>query len=691
MMRIVKSARSLVLAAAVCAGSAMASGVFPIATNPAVIEFSGKAAFDGTNYLASLVAGANVAGQMVSSNGVLVGAPVVVGANPGFPPDVAMASTKTNSLAAWTDYSQSPGVMIFGRLISASGLGTTFPLLPALGGHGPQAIQAAASDGSNFLAVWRDTSTGVHYGQLISGSGTLIGSEFPIFTMAGNGDRNIALSYGLTNYLITWQDGTGGGDNTYCKLISPAGVVGSAFQINTTASLDMNPATIGFDGTNYLVVWNRSTNYNSSGWPDWMLCGRFVSQFGVALGSEQVLVSEQASFPALGFDGANYLLAWGFDTTTTNSDQTIHAQFLNPTGSPLGPIFTPFSMQGTNPPLLPLDGVLFDGKRFLLTATFGSFIVGPTGDVMGFNGGDVYGRFLARSTAAPVFTNATVTGGYFQGQLVLTPGMNYTIEVSTNLQDWLPVGLVSSDGTNKLDLQDDRGVAGESRMFYRATVGNLLPLTFSINFHEYANAGSFNGDSTPAVSYPVTLNSYSANFDVQNDSGLPLATNVFFTGPAGCGLTNTPADPNNSFIDFSSASYQSPFISNPSAAPGGTWVVNFRGTNQTFNVADPMATSRLTIPLPTVSVSGDVLQSVSWTYMDASTGSTLGTAPVYMTDLQVQIEGLVGGRIYDSPWLTPNVTSHTLTSTVNWSNVSTINMAYDDSLGNHYVVFFIKP
>ena len=63
-------------------------------------------------------------------------------------------------------------------------------------------------------------------------------------------------------------------------------------------------------------------------------------------------------------------------------------------------------------------------------------------------------------------------------------------------------------------------------------------------------------------------------------------------------------------------------------------------------------------------------------------------APIFApsTDLEA--------RIFDAlvdPNLTPPTTSHLLSSTVNWSNVSTINMAYDDSLGNHYVLFFHRP
>ena len=290
---------------------------------------------------------------------------------------------------------------------------------------------------------------------------------------------------------------------------------------------------------------------------------------------------------------------------------------------------------------------------------------------------------------APVFTNATVRNdGLFQVQLKTVVGQSYTIETSTNLPNWTSVGSFVNVTTNLLTLTDSqRPVINFSRMFYRARVG--VSISFSFWFNEYAEAGNFQSGFTPVTSFPVSLNSYTANLAAQNDASPPSVTNVFFTGPAGSGLSNTQAD--NSWTNSNEADFGSPGVFSPAAAPGGTWTVRYKGTNETFNVTDPQAASRLVIPLPTASVSGDVLQSVSWVYKDATTGATLGGTPAYLTRIQLQIEGYVGGRIYDSPDHAPSSTSDILSSTVNWSNVSRFSMAYDDSLGNEYVVIFYKP
>lgn len=679
------------LAAFYLAG-ARAGTVFPIATNPAIPEMAGGAAFDGTNYVVGLVSGSEVVCQRISGSGELVGSEIAVGGNVGFPPAVSMAAARTNGLVVWSDATLGSGVTIFGQLLSISGgkIGSSFPILANAAGHGTQAVQAAASDGTNFLVVWKDSASGSYYGQLVGASGSLSGAEFYLFgQQSGSGGGNMALVYGKTNYLAAWQNSTYNGIESYCQVISPSGAAGSPVQVNETASLDGNPMAAGFDGTNFLVVWGCDTERADSGQPLWKLRGRVVSPGGNPLGNELLLVDEQAAFPALAFDGENYLLAWGYDVDTTNSDLTIHARFLDRAGTALGPILTPFSAQGTNPPLLPLNGVLFDGDRYLLTATFGSFQLDSSGDIIGFSGGDVYGRFIPRSTRPPFFTSAEVSNGQFLGQLRVVPGMTYTVEFSTNLADWTPAEVVSSDATNLLALVDPRGVAGSSRMFYRAVLGNGMPAEYHLNFMEFADGGNFGAGLTPSLATPIALAGYSAWFGVEGDTSYPAPANVFFTGPAGSGLSFASADPSNSYVGASDAGYQSASIASPAAAPGGDWVVNYKGSGITFTLPDPQAASRLVIPLPTVSVSGDVLQSVSWTFHDPNTGALLPAAPSYVTGVQVEIDADV--RIYNSPTISPDTTALTLTSAVNWPSVTGLNMTYDDSLGNHYVIFYHRP
>jgi len=289
---------------------------------------------------------------------------------------------------------------------------------------------------------------------------------------------------------------------------------------------------------------------------------------------------------------------------------------------------------------------------------------------------------------SPVFTNTAIVNGFFQTQVLITSNAVFTVETSTNLTDWTAVGSMTATN-NLITIVDDRGPAA-GRQFYRLLLGTIA--SFDFKFLEFANAGSFGGSFSPATTFPVTVNSYSADFGVKGDTNYPAATNVFFTGPGGSGLTNSPANPDNSNTNGSNANYQSQFVTNPVFGPGGIWTVSYKGSNYTFNASAAHGAGHLTVPYPTVTVSGGILQSVSWVYRDPNTGSTLVRAPMFLGSIQLQVHGSsAAGELYDSDQLTSDVTNNVLTTSVNWSAVSGISMAYQDTTGGNYIISFGGP
>ena len=232
-------------------------------------------------------------------------------------------------------------------------------------------------------------------------------------------------------------------------------------------------------------------------------------------------------------------------------------------------------------------------------------------------------------------TNAALNGSrQLIGQLLTVGGQTYTIEASTNLVNWFVRGTLFA--TNSvMPVLDPDAVARFPRLFYRLRIGRVF--SSMLNFHFYANGGNFGAGLTPTTTFPVALNSYTANFDVENTRSNAPAANVLFTGPGGSGLSAAAAVAQNSFIGPDEARYQSPGVSNPVNPPTGTWTVSYHGTNLTFNPPAAQATSRLVIPFPTVTVTSGNLTAVSWVYKDAATGTTLGQPPGYLTDLQVQV------------------------------------------------------
>ena len=459
--------------AAFLPGNLWAATYFPIATNGAIVEFAGPVFYDGTNYLTGIISGTNVSVQRFSSNGGLLGSLLNVGANAGFPPAVALAAGQTNYLVAWSDYSLSSGVTMFGQFVTRGGakFGSAFHLLQSQGSHGFQAVKGLASDGTNYLAVWQDKNDDHFYGQLITASGTLSGSEFLISGQQQNGDSAV-VAFGKTNYLVGWQssnDEEGDMNKTFGAIVSRSGTAGGWFQISQAISPSQNPLAVGFDGTNYLVVWNHDIGPGFPSPTDWDIHGRLVSQVGTLPGNELTLVNDAGSqvLPSLAFDGSSYLLAWG-DSPFETTNSTIRFRFFDRSASPVGPDFTLFANQGTNAPLFTLNSVAFDGARLVAAAMLGTIQTDLDGSVTNIPSGDVYGVFISSSTApAQLDVTGPLTGAQFPLLLTGTPGINYIIQTKTNLASINWGSLVTNSPTNGAFTFSDTHATNTSR-FYRA-------------------------------------------------------------------------------------------------------------------------------------------------------------------------------------------------------------------------------
>lgn len=422
---------------------ARAAAVFPIATNPAVVEFSGGTAYDGTNYFVMMEVGTNLVGQLFSTNGTLIGSQIVIGSNPGFPPAAALAFGKTNYLVAWSDSSIGSGVDMFGRFVSRAGanVGAKFPLLASQGAHGFQKVKALASDGTNFLTVWQDNNDNSFYGQMVTPSGTLSGSAFPISTQLQNGG-DAAVTFGKTNFFVVWMsnDGIIGDQNkAFGELVSRSGVAGSPFQISEIIGTDQDPLAVAFDGTNFFAVWPWNPGPETGlVVTNWDLRGRIVSPDGTMPGSELDLVNDPGSeiFQTLAFDGTHYLLAWGetfykSDLSPNPTNANIYFQYFDRAGTAVGSEFTVFTAHGTNVPVLPRNGLIYDGNRYAITAFSGTVVISG-GNFAGFSTGDVYGAFITAAPQLTILPTATSV-------IVSWPTNNsgFTLQSTTNLA--LPV------------------------------------------------------------------------------------------------------------------------------------------------------------------------------------------------------------------------------------------------------------
>jgi hypothetical protein len=455
-----------------------AAGVFPIATdpgngtNPEGVQQALNLAFDGTNYLVGIqgdgITHNNVTAQLVGPTGALIGSRIQVGRTGGAP---GVAFDGTNYLLVWPDDATGPSDHIYGQRISPAGalVGGAFAICTAAGYQELSGIRPVAYGNGKYLVVWDDHRDGVNlavYGQLVSSSGALVGGNFVISApVNGQDEYGASVAFDGTRFLVAWQlNSTNSGNHnvTYGTFVTPTGTMGAPFAIGQTVSLDRNPLNLVFDGTNYLVVWNYDSQQDGGGNPIWNIYGRLVTTSGTFPGNEFAIVTTgNPAFPGLAFDGINYLLCWNQNLGAPNSN--VGFQFLNASGQPIGPLFTPFAAQGSNPPFC--GEVVFDGTRFAVAATLANLDVN-----FNFTSGDVYGTFIPKSTAPPRLDVAGPrVGAQFPLLLTGTPGINYTIQTSTDLKSTNWTTLVTtpvSAATGTFDITDTG--ATTTRRFYRA-------------------------------------------------------------------------------------------------------------------------------------------------------------------------------------------------------------------------------
>ncbi|UCG43968.1 MAG: hypothetical protein JSU73_04985 [candidate division WOR-3 bacterium] len=174
-----------------------------------------------------------------------------------------------------------------------------------------QLSPAAASDGRNSLVVWSDMRSGESdiYGARFTPDGTVLDQASIAISVAPGPQTRPAVAYDGTNYLAVWADrrGTDTSDIFAARITSAGRLLDpNGFAVSTAAGFQGYPA-VTFDGANYLVVWTDMRSggadiYGARVTPD----GAVVDTAGLAL----VATDAEQADPAVVFDGANVLLAW---------------------------------------------------------------------------------------------------------------------------------------------------------------------------------------------------------------------------------------------------------------------------------------------------------------------------------------------------------------------------------------------
>jgi hypothetical protein len=182
----------------------------------------------------------------------------------------------------------------------------------------------------------------------------LDGSGIPVATSSAT-EYPRGISFDGTNYLIVWQRGDPG-RGVYAARVSSGGTVldPGGFPISTINSAES--PSVAFDGTNYLVTW---TDYRA-GYYRARIYGARITTAGAVLDPAGIYVLN-GRYGAVAFDGTNYLVTAQYDF-----DQA-PAHVVGARVTPGGTVVdqNPFSISNA-PNDQTLPRVAFDGTNYLV-------------------------------------------------------------------------------------------------------------------------------------------------------------------------------------------------------------------------------------------------------------------------------------------------------------------------------------
>jgi hypothetical protein len=204
---------------------------------------------------------------------------------------------------------------------------------------GEQAAPQIATDDTTAFVVWYDRRNGTSwaiYGARVDADGNLLDPAGILIADAGTYDPNPDVGFDGTNYLVVWHYNESGDPyNIYGARVSKQGIVldTEPFAISEATGGQMNPR-VAFDGTNYLVVW-----YDSRSGSSYDIYGTRVAQDGTVLNPAGIAISTAANyqyFPDVSFDGINYMVVWQDERSDTfdiyGSRVAQNGNVLDPTG-----------------------------------------------------------------------------------------------------------------------------------------------------------------------------------------------------------------------------------------------------------------------------------------------------------------------------------------------------------------------
>ncbi len=368
--------------------------------------------------------GLDIYGQRLNLSGGMTGDLITIttAASDQSNPAVAYNSVRDEYLVVWDD-DQGSDLDIYGQIVEADGdLGTSFSW--SVSDRQAYPDVAYNPDDDTYLVVWEDRRPAAAaydiYGQVISGSGSLLGSNFGL-TSVSKSQFDPVVTYNSTaqRFMVGWWDYRDSNWDIYGQAISGTGTLaGSNFAISTPSSGSNNdqeyPDIIAGPADEFLVVWQDRRNDS-----DRDIYAQRIDAAGNLLDETDPTVniviesstSDYTERPVVAYSPADgvYLIGWN-----NQDDGSIYTQrYVGQTPDLPGASFTAVPARGVVPLTLTVTDTS-TGTIASLALNFDDGIAAIEG-----NPGDVVSHtYIATGTFQVVLTTTNPGGSTTVSQLV---------------------------------------------------------------------------------------------------------------------------------------------------------------------------------------------------------------------------------------------------------------------------------
>jgi hypothetical protein len=162
---------------------------------------------------------------------------------------------------------------------------------------------------SFYLAIWEENQD--VYGARLDRFGNILDSATIRICSAPEEQKASSLARGEESFLAVWEDFRNGNFDIYGARIDSGGEVldTSGLPIQVDSTFDQRRPKVAFDGSNYLVVWQKMLDSTGA---NYKIEGLRVTTEGVPIDLQPLSISsgDKGSFPDAAFAGGKYLVVW---------------------------------------------------------------------------------------------------------------------------------------------------------------------------------------------------------------------------------------------------------------------------------------------------------------------------------------------------------------------------------------------